>query len=65
MNFNWAYLWSWLQQPSTVKGIIDVVGGVGILADPTKITTIISAVLTVRALINIFYDQNPRKPSTQ
>lgn len=62
MNAKLLALLEYAKQPSTIKGIIILLGLAGVKADPTKIEQIIGAFLLVYAAVQIFYEQNPRKP---
>ena len=50
-----------LKQPSTIKALGTLAGLVGYAFDPTKIVEILMAVQVFAALINGFYDANPRR----
>jgi hypothetical protein len=50
-----------LKQPSTIKALGTLLGLVGYAIDPTKVVEILMAIQVFAALINGFYDANPRK----
>jgi hypothetical protein len=50
-----------LKQPSTIKAIGTIAGLVGLYFDPTKFQEIIAGILAFVAIVNGFYDANPRK----
>jgi len=50
-----------LKQPSTIKAIGTLVGAVGWYIEPAKAVEIIMAIQVFAALVNGFYDANPRQ----
>jgi hypothetical protein len=50
-----------LKQPSTIKALGTLVGAVGWYIDPAKAVEIVMAVQIFAALVNGFYDSNPRQ----
>ena len=50
-----------LKQPSTMKALGTLVGAVGWYIEPAKAVEIIMAIQLFGALVNGFYDANPRK----
>lgn len=62
MNVNWPALFEFLKEPGTIKGIITLLGVLGLYIDPAKLTEIAMALGTIYGLIGMFYDRNKRKP---
>jgi hypothetical protein len=52
----------WLKQPSTLKGIVVLVGMAGFAVDSSKIQEIILAASGLYAAIGMFYDNTARTP---
>jgi len=50
-----------LKQPSTIKALGTLAGLIGYAIEPDKAVEIILAIQTFAAIINGFYDANPRK----
>jgi hypothetical protein len=50
-----------IKQPSTIKGLIAAAGAVGYAIDQTKLLDILGGVAALVAIVNLFYDANPRK----
>jgi hypothetical protein len=50
-----------LKQPSTIKALGTLAGVVGLYIDPDKALEIVVAIQVFAALVNGFYDANPRK----
>jgi hypothetical protein len=50
-----------LKQPSTIKALGTLVGAVGWYIEPAKAVEIVMAIQVFAALVNGFYDSNPRQ----
>jgi hypothetical protein len=56
-----ANLFEQLKQPSTIKALGTIAATVGYTIDQTKALELLMALQVFFGLINLFYDQNPRK----
>jgi lysozyme family protein len=54
----------WLAQPSTIKGIVGIIasGTLAVIAATSPVAIVVAIGMAVQSLVNLFYDQNPRKP---
>lgn len=53
---------SFLKQPSTLRGIIGLLGVLGVVVSPEQIEAIAVAVGAILAAIEIFRNENKNKP---
>ncbi len=51
----------YLKQPSTWKGLIGLLGAIGISLNPDQIAVIIPAIIGVVGVIEVFVDEDKKK----